>query len=137
MSSENSTEEMITQLKAFASQFTKGISPDNLITCEDLWKLMNESDEYILLVDTRSDVEINVSKIKGAITYVLLFFLSDKQAEYMERMDNENFPFVKTIFYSTIGKRSCSVVRELLAKGVKAYSLDGGLIKWCNYEKQR
>ena len=51
----------------------------------------------------------------------------------MERMDNENFPFVKTIFYSTIGKRSCSVVRELLAKGVKAYSLDGGLIKWCNY----
>lgn len=78
MSSENSTEEMITQLKAFASQFTKGISPDNLITCEELWKLMNESDEYILLVDTRSDVEINVSKIKGAITYVLLFFLSDK-----------------------------------------------------------
>ena len=55
----------------------------------------------------------------------------------MERMDNENFPFVKTVFYSTIGKRSCQVVRELLAKGVKAYSLDGGLIKWCNYEKYK
>ena len=50
-------------------------------------------------------------------------------------MDTENFPFIKTICYSTIGKRSCSVVRELLAKGVKAYSLEGGLIKWCNYEK--
>ena len=50
-------------------------------------------------------------------------------------MDNENFPFVKTVFYSTIGKRSCHVVRELLAKGVKAYSLEGGLIKWCNYDK--
>ncbi|KNB41874.1 hypothetical protein JH06_4593 [Blastocystis sp. subtype 4] len=116
MSSENSTEEIVRQLKAFASQFTKGLAPENLITCEELWKLMNESDEYILLVDTRSDVEISVSKIKGAITY----------AEYMERMDNENFPFVKTVFYSTIGKRT---------KGVKAYSLEGGLIKWCNYEK--
>ena len=75
MSSENSTEEIVRQLKAFASQFTKGLAPENLITCEELWKLMNESDGYILLVDTRSDVEISVSKIKGAITYVISFYL--------------------------------------------------------------
>ena len=75
MSSENSTEEIVRQLKAFAYQFTKGLAPENLITCEELWKLMNESDEYILLVDTRSDVEISVSKIKGAITYVISFYL--------------------------------------------------------------
>ena len=31
---------------------------------------MHESDEYIILVDTRSSVEMNVSKIKGAISYV-------------------------------------------------------------------
>ena len=31
---------------------------------------MNESDEYIIIVDTRSAVEMNVSKIKGSISYV-------------------------------------------------------------------
>ena len=53
----------------------------------------------------------------------------------MERLDNENFPFVKTICYSTIGKRSCDIVKELIKKGVKAYSLEGGLIEWCHSEQ--
>lgn len=56
-------------LKQRSSEFTQGLA-DNLITCEELWKLMHESDEYIILVDTRSSVEMNVSKIKGAISYV-------------------------------------------------------------------
>ncbi|CBK19701.2 uncharacterized protein [Blastocystis hominis] len=68
---------------------------------------------------------MNVSRIQGAISY----------NEYLVRLDNENFPFVKTICYSTIGHRSCEVVRELLKKGVKAFSLEGGLIAWCGYEK--
>ena len=42
---------------------------------------------------------------------------------------------MKTICYSTIGKRSCDVVEELIKKGVKASCLEGGLIEWCNSEQ--
>lgn len=42
---------------------------------------------------------------------------------------------MKTICYSTIGGRSCNVVKELIKKGVNAYSLEGGLIEWCNSEQ--
>lgn len=65
----DSKEEMIPILKQRSSEFTQGLA-DNLITCEELWKLMHGSDEYIILVDTRSSVEMNVSRIKGAISYV-------------------------------------------------------------------
>ena len=64
-----STDEMIMKLRQWSSQFSEGLE-DNLVTCEELWRLMNESDEYIIIVDTRSAVEMNVSKIKGSISYV-------------------------------------------------------------------
>ena len=64
-----STDEMITKLRQWSSHFSEGLE-DNLVTCEELWRLMNESDEYIIIVDTRSAVEMNVSKIKGSISYV-------------------------------------------------------------------
>ena len=65
----DSKEEMISILKQRSSEFTQGLA-DNLITCEELWKLMHGSDEYIIFEDTRSSVEMNVSSIKGAISYV-------------------------------------------------------------------
>ena len=46
------------------------IPQENFITCEELWELLYESDEYIILVDARDDVERNVSKIQGSISYV-------------------------------------------------------------------
>lgn len=70
MSSIAVTDDMIQKLKEYAAEFTKDLPKENLMSCEELWRLMNESDEYVLLVDTRSDVEMNVSKIKGAISYV-------------------------------------------------------------------
>lgn len=60
-------------MRQYATSFTKDLPPENVIHCEELWKLMNESEEYILLVDTRSDEEINVSRITGAISYVRAF----------------------------------------------------------------
>ena len=71
MSSLVVTDEMVKRLKEYAAEFTKDLPKESLMSCEELWRLMNESDEYVLLVDTRSDVEMNVSKIKGAISYVL------------------------------------------------------------------
>ena len=70
MSSLVVTDEMVKKLKEYAAEFTKDLPKESLMSCEELWRLMNESDEYVLLVDTRSDVEMNVSKIKGAISYV-------------------------------------------------------------------
>ena len=70
MSSVVVTDEMVKKLKEYAAEFTKDLPKESLMSCEELWRLMNESDEYVLLVDTRSDVEMNVSKIKGAISYV-------------------------------------------------------------------
>ena len=46
------------------------IPQENFITCEELWELLYESDEYIILVDARDDIERNVSKIQGSISYV-------------------------------------------------------------------
>lgn len=65
-------QELLERMRQYATQFTKELPPESVIHCEELWRLMTESDEYILLVDTRSDEEINVSRIKGAISYVLL-----------------------------------------------------------------
>ena len=70
MSSLVVTDEMVKKLKEYAAEFTKDLPKESLMSCEELWRLMNESDEYVLLVDTRIDVEMNVSKIKGAISYV-------------------------------------------------------------------
>ena len=70
MSSSVVTDEMVKKLKEYAAEFTKDLPKESLMSCEELWRLMNESDEYVLLVDTRSDVEMNVSKIKGSISYV-------------------------------------------------------------------
>lgn len=70
MSSIAVTDDMIKKLKEYTAEFTKDLPKENLMSCEELWRLMSESDEYILLVDTRSDVEMNVSKIKGSISYV-------------------------------------------------------------------
>ena len=46
------------------------IPQENFITCKELQKILYESDEYIILVDARDDVERNVSKIQGSISYV-------------------------------------------------------------------
>lgn len=51
---------------------TSDIPKENIVTCEELWRLLNESDEYVLLVDARDDVERNVSTIQGSISYVLV-----------------------------------------------------------------
>lgn len=64
------SEELLQKMRQYAMSFTKELPPENVIRCEELWKLMSESNEYILLVDTRSDEEINVSRITGAISYV-------------------------------------------------------------------
>ena len=66
---------------------------------------------------------------------MILQLTSYKQAEYLDRLEKENFPFIRTICYSTVGRRSCEVVKELLSKGVRAYSLLGGLVEWCNFGK--
>ena len=67
------SEELLQKMRQYATSFTKDLPPENVIHCDELWKLMSESEEYILLVDTRSDEEINVSRITGAISYVRAF----------------------------------------------------------------
>lgn len=130
-----SNEDELQKFDEGSAKATSDIPKENIVTCEELWRLLNESDEYVLLVDARDDVERNVSTIQGSISYVLVIYYFHFQAEYLERLDKENFPFIKTVCYSTNGRRSGELVRELISKGVRAFSLKGGLIEWCNYDK--
>jgi len=76
------------------------------------------SDAPLQLVDVRSDAEISVSVIPGAIT----------RAEY-ER-DPERYADRRIVPYCTVGYRSRKYTAALLERGVDAANFDGSIIAW-------
>lgn len=69
-----SKEDELQKVDEGSAKATSDIPKENILTCEELWRLLNESDEYVLLVDARDDVERNVSTIQGSISYVLVLY---------------------------------------------------------------
>lgn len=90
------------------------------ISAEDLLKLMNQpkSKEKIVLVDVRTDEEISVSTLPGAITK------DEFEKEPQKYKDKE------IITYCTIGYRSSLYVKELQSRGIHAKNLRGSLLSW-------
>jgi rhodanese-related sulfurtransferase len=71
-----------------------------------------------VLVDVRSDAEVNVSIIPGAIT----------KAEYEKNRDNYQGRTV--IPYCTIGGRSGTYAKQLAKNGVRVKNYEGSILKW-------
>ena len=77
-----------------------------------------EQGETILFVDVRSDEEMAVSMIPGAIT----------RREY-ER-NPQAYEDARIVAYCTVGARSGKYTRELRQRGVSAVNYRGSIIDW-------
>jgi rhodanese-related sulfurtransferase len=71
-----------------------------------------------LVVDVRSDAEVNVSVIPGAIT----------KAQYEK--DRKQYDGRTIIPYCTVGGRSGAYAKKLAADGVKVKNYEGSILKW-------
>jgi rhodanese-related sulfurtransferase len=82
---------------------------------------LNSASDFVL-VDVRSDAEINVSIIPGAITKLQY----EKNAElYKDKT---------AIVYCTVGGRSGAYAKQLAGNGVKVKNYKGSILEWVNAE---
>ncbi|PSC76985.1 rhodanese-like domain [Micractinium conductrix] len=88
-----------------------------LISCTELRQLMDGSFQ-VIVVDTRTPEEIDVSIIPGVIT----------QEQYEAR--KKELAGKTVVFYCTVGYRSSSYAAKLKASGVDAKNLEGGIVRW-------
>ncbi len=75
-----------------------------------------------VLVDVRSDAEVNISVIPGAIT----------KAEYEKSKDK--YKDKQIICYCTVGGRSTKYSTELAKEGLKVLNYKGSILDWVNSE---
>ncbi|MCA9136622.1 MAG: rhodanese-like domain-containing protein [Planctomycetales bacterium] len=75
-----------------------------------------------VVVDVRTDAEVNVSVIPGAIT----------KAQYEKNLDKYKGRTV--IPYCTVGGRSGAYAKQLAGKGVKVINYKGSILKWVEAE---
>lgn len=78
----------------------------------------SDADKLLLPLDVRSEEEIAVSVIPGAIT----------RAEY--EADPERYAGYRLVPYCTVGYRSRQYTEALLDKGVDAVNFEGSIIAW-------
>ena len=84
-----------------------------------MWGELTETQrQEMVLVDVRTEPEIDVSIIPGAITW----------DEYQANQSKYEGQAVVT--YCTVGYRSAHAARELREQGVTAYNFYGGIIAW-------
>lgn len=81
-----------------------------------------DADRDFVLVDVRSDAEVNVSVIPGAIT----------KAEYEKNA--ELYQHKTAIVYCTVGGRSAAYAKQLAGNGVKVKNYKGSILQWVNAE---
>ena len=94
------------------------------ITVDSLHLELNKNDSNILIVDTREQVEYQVSHIKNAITYPV-FLNKLKQEEIAKN--------TKIILYCSVGYRSSQKVQKLIQQGYNnSYNLKGSIFEWAN-----
>ncbi|MCA9263112.1 MAG: rhodanese-like domain-containing protein [Planctomycetales bacterium] len=89
------------------------------ITTEELARLLKKRDGNFVLVDVRSDDEINVSMIPGAIS----------RAEFLNHQDD--FIGKQVITYCTVGGRALLFAQQCARAGFEARSYRGSILAWC------
>ncbi len=105
-------------VKAMADSIAKKYSQAPQLSIEEF----RQNQGKAVLVDVRSEEEIKVSKIRGAIT-----------REYFEnKLSNEPdfYKDYKVVAYCTIGERSSQYAIELKKKGLNAFNLKESILGW-------
>lgn len=89
------------------------------VSTSELVDAMSSDDDSIVLIDVRSDSEMAVSRILGAMT----------QREYEAAA--EELAGRRVVAYCTVGGRSYLYARKLVAAGVDATNYRDGILGWC------
>lgn len=82
--------------------------------------------EDTLLVDVRTEEEIKVSKIKGAITRKEFESILNNSPDSLP----ESLKGKKIVSYCTIGERSSEYTIELKKRGLNAFNLKESILGW-------
>lgn len=90
------------------------------ITLEEI-REAEDSGESLQFVDVRSEEEMAVSMIPGAIT----------RREYERNL--EAYEDARIVPYCTVGARSGKYTRELIARGITAVNYRGSIIDWVQH----
>lgn len=86
---------------------------------EEVVLLLEQEGESVVMVDVRSDEEVEVSRIPGAVT----------KAEFEHRRDE--FRNHTVIAYCTVGGRSLVYAEKLSREGYSVRNYQGSIIAWC------
>ncbi len=89
------------------------------ITTEELASRLDEGDQSIVLVDARSESEMAVSMIPGAIS----------QAEFL--LKRQEFAGKTIVAYCTVGGRSLLLAQRYAKEGFQALNYRGSILAWC------
>lgn len=108
--------EKLKKIKEWTSDIDRKFSVPKISASQ----LLNHSnkDKDVVIVDVRSNDEIQVSKIPGAISLEQF------------RLRSDSLKNKEIIAYCTIGYRSSKFVRSILSKFPKAKNLEGSIISW-------
>lgn len=85
---------------------------------------LKQNQGKLVLVDVRSEEEIKVSKIRGAVTRK--YFESQLSAQ------PDFYKDYKVVAYCTIGQRSSQYATQLKKKGLDAYNLKESILGWAH-----
>ncbi|WP_168567094.1 rhodanese-like domain-containing protein [Crateriforma spongiae] len=97
-----------------------GRTPVRTITTNDLVHWLESDERSPVLVDVRSDAELAISRISGAITR--------KQFE----SDPRSYSGRPVVAYCTVGGRSYLFAAKLVDSGVDAVNYRDSILGWCN-----
>ena len=109
-------------LSMYQSYKSKYFPANKDLTAEDYIQLSKE--EKTILVDIRSESEMEVSMIPGAISAQEFEANKDSYRDY------------KIVAYCTIGYRSGFYAKELREEQFTAYNIIGGVLGWAHAGKQ-
>lgn len=103
----------------FAGYKTSAFPNTNEITAQELKAMLdNQASSPVVVVDVRTEAEMEVSVIPNAI----------KQAEYEQQQ--ERYKSHTVVAYCTIGMRSGKYCHTLKGKGIAALNLKGSILSW-------
>ncbi|KNB45398.1 hypothetical protein JH06_0952 [Blastocystis sp. subtype 4] len=89
------------------------------ISAQELYFICTRSNEYLLLVDARTEQEYQAGHITSSLSL-----------KAFEERDPDNLPKIRVFFYSNENKRSQEVAAMYASRGVNAYYVEGGLYAW-------
>ena len=103
---------------------------------EEFYMIFTRSNELIHVVDCRSQEEYDSCHISNSHRLVIYIMIRLFFQDYWEQKDFWGKIPIRTFYYSRIGERSAAIVQEEAKKGIKAYTINGGLIEWLDYNGQ-